>query len=446
MPDSPKFPRFTALSIATSVVVLVTVLGPLTSPTGGLEGLAQGIVAIFVAALGVFLTIVWGLLACARREHWGGRISTAGVLLPIAVFSGIAFMKQRQEIAGEHSRMWHSIENIFVQPDGKLLLLGNGLLRLLPDGQPDPSFHRDYSFAHRGSLPGPVPKRLYWPEQGCAAMAPNGDLLLALEGWIGRVRPDGSDAPDLLNRHREDQCWGLAVQSDGRIVVAWDSPDKSPIVRLLPDGQVDPSFHTSVAPVHGFYRDWWSAHPRISVLGDGKIMVTGPVVAADDGCIRALLRLNSDGSVDDGFRFRPDCQPANRVDFPDVLAVFPNGSALLHMRTGRPADRTFVGPDGKEIAVPIQSGALPDALISDIALLPDGGMLVATWNWLGKFRPDGTPDPAFRAPSTFHELRRIVLQGEKILLSEGAGTLIRLNADGSPDPSFQMPSLRVYSD
>jgi len=124
------------------------------------------------------------MLALAQGEPWAGWVAVAGLVVPLAAFMGTGYVRERVAIAGEHSRTWSTIEEVFVQPDGKLLLVGTGVLRLLPDGQRDFSFHRDYSFAHGGSLPAPLRSGMDRYRGQCAAMTPSGDLLLAADGWI----------------------------------------------------------------------------------------------------------------------------------------------------------------------------------------------------------------------------------------------------------------------
>jgi len=278
-----RFPWFTAFSILTPLplwAIVITIIAdewhthpgpgidmsvnPL-SPGAGLLAVLMWAALFSVGGTSLVLNTAWGVGALARREYWGARIAAASVALPLAVLlashsvSGLvdeasSRRLMREQAAAERARVWHGVDEVFVQPDGKLLLIGAGLVRLLPDGQPDPSFHRDYSFAGRGSLPGPFRKGLYWaPLESCAAMAPSGDLILASNGWIGRVRPDGRDAPALLNLPRNDSCWGLTVQPDGKILVGWrweswgkipPSPASFPTVAWTP---------VSIPPLHPRY-------------------------------------------------------------------------------------------------------------------------------------------------------------------------------------------------
>lgn len=122
------------------------------------------------------------------RGILGGRIAGAGILIWLLTISGFVVPPRYRAREQERSRTWGqagSIGDVIVQGDGKIVLLGVGMVRLLPDGQPDPSFHRGYSFKEGGSLPEPT--RNYWPTDGCAISLPNNDLLLGLNGRVSRV-------------------------------------------------------------------------------------------------------------------------------------------------------------------------------------------------------------------------------------------------------------------
>ena len=462
-----RFPWFTTLSILTTVPVSAVVIAACSSSHSGFfGGLGIALLAFFAMALGLVLNTILGVVAYVRHEYCGGRIAAAGIVLPVAILLGWSYVSNRLELAAEHSRIW-TIQDIFIQPDGKLLLTGSGLVRLLPDGQRDPSFHRDYSFARRSSLPDPIHQGYGWPEGACAAMAPSGDLILAATGWLGRVRPDGSDAPDLLNRPDHAACWGLAVQSDGKILVGWDSAAKSPISRLLPDGRVDPSFHLAFAPTPGTDQGQWTSPNRIAILRDGRILLAGLTEPLGGGCIRSLRRLEANGSPDESFRFKEldthrlddwfrsngSCQPKEVAEqyVLHVIAILPDGSILVHDHNGHQAfnETVYLDRDGNQIRTELDGTRLCDDLVrarpSSVVPMSDGGILLDGGEWIMKVRPDGTLDRAFHGSHTYLSAQKIVLQGEKILVLDGHGRLARLNSDGSPDASFQTPALRVYS-
>ncbi|HMD70994.1 MAG TPA: hypothetical protein VKF41_06595 [Bryobacteraceae bacterium] len=443
-----RFPRFTALSILTTVGAWAVYFH---SPGhAGFESAGYRILAILVVAAGLVLNCVWGDMARVRGEYGGVWIANAGIALPVAVLIGWAVVSAvfdlRRWDAAEHARMWGPIDRVFVQPDGKLVLLGAGLVRLLPDGQPDPSFRRDYSFARGGSLPERFRERS--PFGYCAAMAPNGDLILANNGWIGRIRPDGSDGPDLqISETSLAGCWGLAVQSDGKILIGWREMRANRLIRLFPGGSVDTGFHSAIAPL--------SYVGDIAIQGDGRIALVGEMGFVGSECFGRLLRLNADGSLDRTFGFAEPCLPTELVSlrFADLDAALPNGSMLVRIGSfehGSADEMMFLDRDGKRIEIPKLLDALQPLPRSPIGFtravpLSDGRILLVL-DGLVRVLKDGTLDSTFHARVQSSSISQVLVQGGKIIVVDTSGMLVRLNGDGSPDPSFQMPTLKVYSD
>jgi uncharacterized delta-60 repeat protein len=95
---------------------------------------------------------------------------------------------------------------------------------------------------------------------------------------------------------------GLTVQPDGRIVVAGNSfgSDRSnfTVVRYRIDGSLDPSFGTDGKVITGFGDH--DAAFAVAVQSDGKIVVAG-ISLASGNVTFALARYASDGGLDPGF-------------------------------------------------------------------------------------------------------------------------------------------------
>ncbi len=155
-----------------------------------------------------------------------------------------------------------------IQPDGKILLGGSAgvpdvsdwlLLRLLPDGTPDPSFGQ------------------------------SGVVITSMSG---------SFAPEYLN--------GLSLQPDGKIVAAGAFFDefeytlRVALARYLPDGALDMSFGQGgkVLPaIPGF----GSQLNGVAMQPDGKILAAGFTNPDFEDANLLLLRFQPDGSFDNGF-------------------------------------------------------------------------------------------------------------------------------------------------
>lgn len=103
---------------------------------------------------------------------------------------------------------------------------------------------------------------------------------------------------------------GLAVQSNGRIVVGGSSDMGAAagggnwrVVRYKSNGQLDPSFGTggvvltNMSPVGGDDEHVWD----VELQADGKVVAAGQARSATGGLDIALARFNSNGSLDTGF-------------------------------------------------------------------------------------------------------------------------------------------------
>lgn len=128
---------------------------------------------------------------------------------------------------------------------------------------------------------------------------------------------DGIVVLDDCNSFWGVQWWaqqGLAIQSDGKILVGGDCNMRARTYRLNTDGSVDATFGT------GGYQEFdhdiaggnWSAVYSLAVqsdeTGNEKIIVAGNANALDSWDIKPvwlLARLNTDGSVDASFGDQP---------------------------------------------------------------------------------------------------------------------------------------------
>ena len=97
-----------------------------------------------------------------------------------------------------------------------------------------------------------------------------------------------------------DIAYAIAVQADGKIVAAGSTGSDISVVRYNPDGSLDTGFGTNGATVTGpgALDDYVYA---LAIQPDGKIVVAGNAVAnvADRGFL--VTRFDADGNVDSGF-------------------------------------------------------------------------------------------------------------------------------------------------
>lgn len=272
----------------------------------------------------------------------------------------------------------------------------------------------------------------------------------------------GAAAIQIVNGRNE--ATGVAVKSDGRIVVSgyWSDhiegaypsgysiPSRFAVLRLMPDGSLDPTFHGTGKVTVNFGGDSDAAN-AVALRSDGRIVATGyassRIYSAYHSYRLAVARLNDDGSLDQSF----------------------NGTGT--------AVSDEIGTDG-----PL--GATAEYLISfaiygwqvgsAMALQSDGRIVTASTSAKGftivRFTDDGVADPSFngngKATVSFNDGSTaeghfnggdypdsVAIQSDGKIVVAGTSyakysifpsfsksyqtpSLARLNSDGSLDTSF----------
>lgn len=264
------------------------------------------------------------------------------------------------------------------------------------------------------------------------ARQPDGRILIsrALSGasnaGLARLHADGSrdtnfSVPQIFNYL---PARAMVVQEDGRIVVgaSFYPGSRTNLARLLPDGALDPTFLATDRLVKG-----------LLLLPGGKILAGG-----DFG----VVRLNSDGSVDDTFTNSASGRVQAMLRQPDGKIVI---SGQMHRGIARLNSDGSRDPGFNPGAVLFPSG---NDFKHCLALQSDG-RIFATYYHAGSrrlfsFYPDGTRDGTFSGVSNTI-VQAVVTQSDGKILVGGSFTnllgqprtnLARLNCDGSLDTAF----------
>jgi len=217
----------------------------------------------------------------------------------------------------------------------------------------------------------------------------------------------------------ESYADAVAVQPDGKIVIAGYEESNTIVVRLLPNGDLDPSFGvggkaTTVIP------GGESGAFAIALQPDGKIVAAGSGKAF--GGINSdffFARYNPDGSPDESFG-----GGTGHVLFP-VGAENDEAQAVTVGAGGRIAATGTVDLPGSDLGlgvVVLEPGGTPDASFGG-----DGSLVEETAN--------GDGDDRGLAVALLDEGR--VLLGDSCGAGRGNGfVLLQLLANGNPDPGF----------
>jgi uncharacterized delta-60 repeat protein len=272
-----------------------------------------------------------------------------------------------------------------------------------------------------------------------------------------------------------DQARGIAIQSDGRYVMAGLSDtgglnNDFAVARFNLDGSLDTSFSGDGKQTTAFAGD--DKAYGLALQADGRIVVAGTETSGIDTNI-ALVRYNTDGSLDTTFDVDGKLTLAlgtggssfELADKANAVAIQSNGKfvvagssyfhyLLLRYNADGTLDTSFSG-DGKVI------GEFSDttSTFNAIALQGDGKIIAVGDVYTGsydfgvaRYDTNGNLDTSFNATGdkvfslgAYEHLSAVAVQADgKILLAGNTGTgfsstdavLVRLNADGSFDTGF----------
>jgi uncharacterized delta-60 repeat protein len=215
------------------------------------------------------------------------------------------------------------INSFILVADGKIVVGGGGihkrpsveftLARYDVNGKPDSSFgsggvvHTDFS-----NLTDFVVSVLLLPNGKLFAVGTSETNVTADDLAVARYNSDGT--PDsafgsggkttIDFAGHSDDASAAAVQPDGKIVIAaailtTKIPDPMTVVRILPDGALDPDFGNQGRATAPFLGSESIAY-AIALQSDGKIVAAG-LAFGPDLYDFALARFNSDGSPDESF-------------------------------------------------------------------------------------------------------------------------------------------------
>jgi uncharacterized delta-60 repeat protein len=334
---------------------------------------------------------------------------------------------------------------VVLQSDGKIVAIGLtspvldgvqyqgvGIARYNSDGSPDPSF------GIGGAVSIPVhPKNSQWVDDSASALALQDDGKLVVAGSSGngfalmRCNADGSvdsnfgqggKVVTVLTLGAPVTVSALAIQRDGKIVVVGVAALHFAAARYHPDGRLDSTFgrEGTVGTTITFGGD---DARGLALQADGKIVVVGYSPNFGGGDTIALVRYNADGSLDKSF-----------------------------------------GTEGKMVT----KSELWNIQAYALAVQADGKIVVAGGGWraegarmlLVRYNADGSLDPSFGEKGwAFTSIEPGTAQGSAVAL-QGDGKIVvagtrhkpsgssfieiaRYLPDDNKDPSFGVNGLRT---
>lgn len=246
--------------------------------------------------------------------------------------------------------------------------------------------------------------------------------------FVARFRPDGS--PDLAFglagstmidfESYEDHCVDVAIQPDGRIVVAGTEHIPQPfgpgwsrfaIARLDANGKPDPAFGAGTGKVRIEFEGGSSSASALALQPDGKIVVAGRarVGSAANEVDFAVVRLLPDGTLDASFglsgKATAGFNDESSFDYANDVALDDHGRIVV------------VGSANEHAGI--------------VRFLPDGRLDTG-------FDEDGLSDLGGSSAAEVLPMSLVLQHDGRIVFAGGNGhvALVRLDEDGSVDFGF----------
>ena len=281
-----------------------------------------------------------------------------------------------------------SLEDIVVQPDGKILIGG---------------WFRYYDSVWRGR--------------------------------VARINADGSLDTTFAHASGEwgadSDVYALALQSDGKILIGgyfteYDSVSRSGIARLNADGTLDTTF----SPITGV--DAYSGVLDIIIQSDGKILIGGKFSTYDGVSRNGIARLNADGTLDTTFDpgsgasdvYSMQLQSDGKIliggDFGTVNGV--SRDKIARLNSDGSLDTTFDPGTGADDWNPVRA----------VSLQTDGKILIGgnfdeyngtSRHKIARLNADGSLDTTF-VPQTGFDGGQIYMQEVMSLAVESDGDIL----------------------
>lgn len=270
-----------------------------------------------------------------------------------------------------------------VLDDDHFLLAGlteyDPFIRMAPDGTVDPGFALNATpMAGTGWSILPLPDGRY---------VVGGDLP-SLNGVqvdnLAVINADGTLDPDFALGRPVGVVASLTLQPDGQIPVGGNfeeyfaAPVGSSLMRISPDGTLDPTFNVGAGvrfgPVAG------SVH-CIVLQPDGKVLISGTFDKYNETSIRDLARLNPAGSLDNSFN-----PGTNNTTVIRDIELLPDGRILIAGPFTTIAGSPMAGiarlhPDGSlDTSFNIGTGCIGVAGI-DVGAPPSSAKATARSSW-----------------------------------------------------------------
>ena len=351
------------------------------------------------------------------------------------------------------------ITKAILEPSGKIIIIGNftqyngvnknGIVRLRPNGQLDPTFNYSDTTDH---------------EPTSLALQPDGKIVVtftdnsANDNLIVRLNGNGAVDPTFTVESREGSSnsislGAIAIQADGKIVVAGTifsglESIHGYCVRVNSDGSTDPTF-TPPTSTTGLN--------NISIQSNGKIVLSGFYknnYIEKPYSTNTLERFNTDGSSDVTFKNYSSIAGVGFYNF--ITSLQPDGKIILGGSFKHPQSGiTRLNSDGS-VDINFNKIMGANSRIKAVAIQANGKILIGgsfssyngvACNRFTRLNANGSLDTKFnnKINAVVGSVNCIALQANQKIIMGGAFTLnngtqfnniVRINANGTEDATF----------
>ncbi|MBC7449747.1 MAG: T9SS type A sorting domain-containing protein [Hymenobacteraceae bacterium] len=286
------------------------------------------------------------------------------------------------------------VNSLLPLPGDSLLVLGDfasqpggpagPLLRLAPNGRPDPSFQTDPLLSFTSAAVGPTGQLFVYNFQLIFCLTRTGAVDASFRSGNGAA----------IGGYIET----IVLLDDGKVLVggnfrSYNGTACDGLIRLLPTGAADPTFRPVAAPGQSVY--------AITVRADGHLALLTQSDSASTPS--GLIGLLPDGAPDLAFG---GGNPTNGFGSQTRLIALPDTSLLVVGALFRDGSAAFAGPLTHLRPTGLFNSRFQADLsftandeISAVAVQPDGGILFVTAPpyspLVRRLKPDGSLDPTF---------------------------------------------------
>jgi uncharacterized delta-60 repeat protein len=253
------------------------------------------------------------------------------------------------------------------------------------------------------------------------------------------------------NANLGDQAQAVAIQPDGKIVIAGSVDLKLALARFTDAGTLDPLFGQSGIETVSLPGAYQSRADAVALTSDGSIAAAGQSITSLVPPFTSKmqwLQYGADGQLTQA-EFDPSGSGNTRVN---AIAVESMGNTQSYLLAGTDVDAGVI--------IRVSTSGIQDTAfapgplgghLSSVAVQPDGNILVAgapsqgSSFWVSRLLPSGAADTSFGSGGSVTvgsgTLDRMAVQADGRIILAGRGTLgqleiRRLLTGGGADPTF----------